>query len=84
MAAVVDEEIICFSILFVTTVLVFMIVNGDALTKDIRVKVYQHTLSWDILPFVGLDWHDKGGRGWRLTLGWLCYTVEIDYEFIPF
>lgn len=52
--------------------------------KDIRIKVYMHSLTWNLLPFAELNLHDRNGSGWRLSTGWLCITIELDYEFIPF
>lgn len=62
----------------------YTILRFDATCKDIRIKIYVHTLSWNILPCLSFDWHGDTGRGWMLTFGWLCCTIELDYEFRPF
>ncbi len=39
--------------------------------------IYQHIGTWNILPYVEIDLPSKE-RGWRLTTGWLCYSLEIE------
>lgn len=44
----------------------------------IDVTIYIHSRIWNLLPYVEIELPSIKRRGWRLSLGWLCVSMEME------
>lgn len=65
-------------LLLIVTVFMMWAYTHAANGGTLCFAISYHRCTWNILPYVEVDFPSEECQGWSVTIGWLCLSMELN------